>query len=51
MRYSLEELQRGFKACAEANFLLITSGGSDDVILTKLLVGLMGSEAKNSYSE
>lgn len=52
MRYSLEELQRGFKACAEANFLLITSGGSDDVVLTKLLVGLMGSKAANSeFSE
>lgn len=44
MRYSLEDLQHGFKACAEANFQLITGGGPDDVVLTKLLVGLMGSK-------
>jgi cation transporter-like permease len=41
VHYALEELQRGFHGCAEANQKLITSQGSDSVVLTRLLVGLM----------
>ena len=40
--YTLEELKNGIHACAEANMRLVTGGGADDVILTRLLVGLMG---------
>jgi DNA polymerase-3 subunit delta len=41
VHYSLDELQRGFQACADANQRLITSQGSESVVLTRLLVGLM----------
>jgi DNA polymerase-3 subunit delta len=41
VHYALEELQRGFHGCAEANQKLITSQGSESVILTRLLVGFM----------
>jgi DNA polymerase-3 subunit delta len=41
VHYSLEELQRGFHGCAEANQKLITSQGSESVVLTRLLVSFM----------
>jgi DNA polymerase-3 subunit delta len=41
VHYTLEELQRGFHGCAEANQKLITSQGSESVILTRLLVSFM----------
>ncbi len=40
--YTLAELQRGFHGCAEANMQMVTSQGSDEVVLTRLLVGFMG---------
>lgn len=42
VHYTLEELKNGIHACAEANMRLVTGGGADDVMLTRLLVGLMG---------
>ena len=41
VRYSLQELQRGFHGCAEANLQMVTSQGSDQVVLTRLLVSFM----------
>jgi DNA polymerase-3 subunit delta len=45
VHYALEELQRGFQGCAEANQKLITSQGSESVVLTRLLVGFMQRSA------
>jgi len=45
VHYTLEELQRAFHGCAEANLRLLTSQGADDVVLTRLLVGFMGRPA------
>lgn len=42
VHYELEELQRAFHACADANLQLITSQGAEDVVLTRLLIGFMG---------
>ncbi|NDG71294.1 MAG: hypothetical protein EBY32_08320 [Proteobacteria bacterium] len=42
VHYSLEELQRAFHGCADANLQLITSQGAEDVVLTRLLIGFMG---------
>lgn len=42
VHYTLEELQNGIHACAEANMKMVTGGGAEDVVLTRLLVGLMG---------
>ncbi len=42
VHYTLGELQAGIHACAEANMRLVTSGGAEDVILTRLIVGLVG---------
>lgn len=41
VHYTLEELQRAFHDCAEANLRLVSSQGGEDVILTGLLVRLM----------
>jgi DNA polymerase-3 subunit delta len=41
VHFSLKELRRAFHECADANQRLITSQGSESVILTRLLVGLM----------
>jgi DNA polymerase III subunit delta len=41
VHYTLDELQRGFQAAAEANQRLVTSQGAEGVVLTRLLVGLM----------
>ncbi len=41
VHYSLQELQRAFQGCADANWQLISSQGSERVILTRLLVGFM----------
>ena len=41
VHYSLEELQHAFHACAEVNQKLITSQGSESVVLTRLLVGFL----------
>ena len=45
VHYGLEELQRAFHACADANLQLITSQGAEDVVLTRLLIGFMGRPA------
>ncbi len=45
VHYSLEELQRAFHGCADANLQLITSQGAEDVVLTRLLIGFMGRPA------
>ena len=45
VHYSLEELQRAFHGCADANLRLITSQGAEDVVLTRLLIGFMGRPA------
>lgn len=45
VHYTLDELKRGIHACAEANMRLVTSGGAEDVVLTRLLVGLMGRDS------
>ncbi len=42
VHYTLSELQGAIHACAEANMRLVTGGGAESVILTRLLVGLMG---------
>ena len=41
VHYTLDELLHGFQGCAEANQKLVTSQGSESVVLTRLLVGLM----------
>jgi DNA polymerase-3 subunit delta len=45
VHYTLEELQRAFHDCAEANLGLVSSQGSEEVILTGLLVRLMSRSA------
>lgn len=45
VHYSLDELQRAFHCCADANLQLITSQGAEDVVLTRLLIGFMGRPA------
>lgn len=45
VHYSLEELQRAFHGCADANRQLITSQGAEDIVLTRLLIGFMGRPA------
>lgn len=42
VHYSLEELQRAFHGCAKANLHLITGQGTENVILTRLLISFMG---------
>jgi DNA polymerase-3 subunit delta len=39
--YALEDLQKAFHSCAEANWQLISGQGTDETILTRLLVGFM----------
>ena len=39
--YALEDLQKAFHNCAEANWQLISGQGTDETILTRLLVGFM----------
>lgn len=41
-RFELETLQAAFRACAEANRLLISSQGDEKVILSRLLITLLG---------
>ena len=41
VHYTLYELLHAFQSCAEANQKLVTSQGSESVVLTRLLVGLM----------
>ena len=41
VHYTLDELLHAFQGCAEANQKLVTSQGSESVVLTRLLVGLM----------
>jgi DNA polymerase III subunit delta len=40
-RYTLDELRRGFRECGEANLQMVTSQTAEDVILARLLSGLM----------
>ena len=44
--YSLHELEAGFAACAEANQQLLSGSLGDDVILTRLLIGLMARKSR-----
>jgi len=41
VHFTLEELSRAFQQCADANQRLISSQGSESVILTRLLVGFL----------
>ena len=43
--YSLGELERGFAACADAAQQLFTGALGDDVVLARLLLGLLGRRA------
>jgi len=41
VHYTTAELFRAFQGCAEANLQLVTSQGSEEVVLTRLLTGFM----------
>ncbi len=41
VHFTLEELRRAFQQCADANQRLISSQGSESVVLTRLLVGFL----------
>ncbi len=41
VHFTLEELRRAFHECADANQRLISSQGSESVVLTRLLVGFL----------
>ncbi len=44
--YALAELEAGFRACAEANQTLLSGNLTDEIIITRLLVGLLSRESK-----
>jgi len=46
--YSLHELEAGFTACAEANQQLLSGSLTDDVILTRLIIGLVARKSAHS---
>lgn len=44
VHYSLDELRRAFRECAAANLRLVTSPLAPEIVLSRLLIGFMGSE-------
>jgi DNA polymerase-3 subunit delta len=39
--YTLTELRKAFRSCAEANLQMVTTQTAEDVVLTRLLTGIM----------
>jgi DNA polymerase III subunit delta len=46
--YSLPELETGFAACASANQQLFSGSTTEDVVITRLLIGIMARNSRQS---
>jgi len=47
--YTLPELEAGFAACADANQQLLSGAMTDDVIIARLLIGLMARKSEITH--